>query len=95
MAPIQQAMLLGFDILVHQGKSIIDMAQGTLMFDGQILNLNMEDSHGAPQIAKITVVKRQVIPPNSVVRVKCHLQREMPDYIIEPVEDARCSFQRY
>ena len=35
----QQDMLLGFDILVHRGKSIMDMAQGTLMFDGQILNL--------------------------------------------------------
>ena len=89
VAPIQQDMLLGFDILVHRGKSIIDMAQGTLMFDGQILHLNMEDSHGAPHIAKVTVIKRQVIPPNSVVRVKCHLQREMPDYIIEPVEDAK------
>ena len=48
----------------------------------------MEDNHGAPQTATITVVKRQVIPPDSVVRVKCHLQREMPDYKIEPVEDA-------
>ena len=78
VAPIQQDMLLGFDILVHRGKSIIDMAQGTL-FDGQILHLNMEDSHGAPHIAKVTVVIRQVIPPNSVVRVKCYLQKEMPD----------------
>ena len=33
----------------------MDIAQGTLIFDGQILNINMEDSHGAPQIAeKIT-----------------------------------------
>ena len=48
VAPIQQDMLLGFGILVHRGKSIIDMAQGTLMFDGQILNLNIENSRGAP-----------------------------------------------
>ena len=39
------------------------------MFDGQILKLNMEDSHGAPERAEnITQI---------VVCVKCHMQGEM------------------
>ena len=57
------------NILVHRGKSIMDKAQGTLMFDGQIFQLYMEDSQGAPERAeKIT---------QSVVRVKCRMQGEM------------------
>ena len=57
------------NILVHQGKSIMDKALGTLMFDGQIFQLYMEDSQGASEGAEnITKI---------VVRVKCHRQGEM------------------
>ena len=49
----------------------MDKALGTLMFDGQIFQLNMEDSQGAPERAeKIT---------QSMVRVKCRMQGEMPN----------------
>ena len=45
------------------------MHNNTLLFDGQILTLNMEDSDGTPEKAeKIT---------QTVVRVKCHMQGEM------------------
>ena len=30
----------GFDVLVHRGKSELDMDQGTLLFDGQMLSLD-------------------------------------------------------
>ena len=33
VVPIEQEMLLGFDILFHRGKCILDMAKGTLHFD--------------------------------------------------------------
>ena len=57
------------NILVHREKSIMDKAPGTLLFDGQIFKLKMEDSQGAPERAeKITQI---------VVRVKCHMQGEM------------------
>ena len=47
----------------------MDKAPGTLLFDGQIFQLKMEDSQGAPDRAeKITQI---------VVRVKCHMQGEM------------------
>ena len=29
----------GFDVLVHRGKSELDMDQGTLLIDGQMLSL--------------------------------------------------------
>ena len=33
--PIEQEMLLGFDILFHRGKCILDMAKETLLFDDE------------------------------------------------------------
>ena len=57
------------NILVHREKLIMDNAQGTLMFDGQIFQLYMEDSQGTPERReKITQI---------VVRVKCRVQGEM------------------
>ena len=54
---------IGFDVLVHRGKSELDMDRGIFLFDSHMLSLN-EDSHqGPPQVARITVSKRQVIPP--------------------------------
>ncbi|MCG8078422.1 MAG: hypothetical protein JAY75_19555 [Candidatus Thiodiazotropha taylori] len=42
---------------------------------------------GTPLVARVTVAKRQVIPPNSVMRVKCSVDQELPDYVIEPVDN--------
>jgi hypothetical protein len=40
VAPIEQEMLLGFDILLNRGESILNMSEGTLVFDGQVIQLN-------------------------------------------------------
>ena len=80
IAPIEQDMLIGFDILVHRGKSIFDMAKGTLIFDNQLINLDMGSQGNTPLVARVTVAKRQVIPPNSVMRVKCAVDHELPVY---------------
>ena len=34
----------GFDVLVHRSMSELDLAQGTLLYDGRMLSLNV-DSH--------------------------------------------------
>ena len=66
----------GFDVLVHEGKSELDMDQGTLLFDGQMLSLN-EDSHqGPPQVARLTAFQRRVIPPEFVAQLKCSRCRD-------------------
>ena len=57
-------MLIGFYILVHRGKSIFDMAKGTLIFDNQLINLDMGSQGNTPLVARVTVAKMQVIPPN-------------------------------
>ena len=63
VVPIEQDMLLGFDILCHRGKSVLDMAKGTLNFDGQVLSLDVGSSTGQAQVARVIVAKRHVIRP--------------------------------
>ena len=51
----------GIDVLVHRGKSELNMDQGTLLFDCQKLSLD-EDSHQEPpQVARVTAFQRRVI----------------------------------
>ncbi len=85
VADIKQDMLLGFDILYNRGSAILDMGQGKLQFDGQEIDLNMKGGSGTSLgVARVTVDKRQVIPPNSVVKINCTMDRELPDYVLEP-----------
>ncbi len=84
VAPIDQDMLLGFDILFHRGSAVLDMGRGKLHFDGQELDLNLNGGSGASRVARVTIDKRHVIPPNSVVRVNCSIDATLPDYVIEP-----------
>ena len=88
VAPIDQDMLLGFDILCHRGKCVLDMPNGILTFDGQEIPLDVGSS-GHVQVARVTVARRRVIPPNSAIKIPCQLSREMPDYVIEPVENLK------
>ncbi|KAH3794747.1 hypothetical protein DPMN_148285 [Dreissena polymorpha] len=39
VAPTDVYMLLGFDILMNPGRAIINMAEATIIFDGQVLSL--------------------------------------------------------
>ncbi|KAH3889354.1 hypothetical protein DPMN_013408 [Dreissena polymorpha] len=48
VAPTDIDMLLAFDILMNPGRAIINMAEATIIFDGQVLNLE----RGVPQHAK-------------------------------------------
>ena len=79
IAPIEQDMLLGFDILCHRGKSLLDMPEGTLTFDGEELSLDVGSSSEHKQVARVNVAKRYVIPPNSAVQLLCRLSQEMSD----------------
>ncbi|KAH3834793.1 hypothetical protein DPMN_108128 [Dreissena polymorpha] len=83
VAPIDTDMLLGFDILVNRGKAILNMAEAILIFDGQVLSLDMGSTDGHRQIAEVRVGKRRVVPPNSVMMVKCQMPKSETDYVVE------------
>ncbi|XP_052286189.1 uncharacterized protein LOC127881957 [Dreissena polymorpha] len=62
VAPTDVDMLLGFDILVNPGRAIINMAEATIIFDGQVLNLE----RGVPQHAKDVHDAVPLVQPNVV-----------------------------
>ncbi len=83
VAPIEQDMLMGIDIL-HKGSAILDMGKGTLTYDDFEIDMNVRSTEGLPQVARVTVSKRRVIPPNSVIQLQCAMDARLPDYVIEP-----------
>ncbi|XP_053400391.1 uncharacterized protein LOC128557239 [Mercenaria mercenaria] len=87
VAPITQDMLLGFDLL--HSKAVLYMRRGIINFDGEDLHLNVDKASGEPLVARVTVCKRSVVPPNSVMQVKCRVNRAMSESMIEPDEGLR------
>lgn len=88
VAPIAQDMLLGFDFLYSHG-AVLDMGKAMLTIGGENIPLNVDATTGDPLVARVTVAKRQVVPPNSVMRLKCSLSKEIPEYLIEPVDNLK------
>ena len=64
VAPIEQEMLLGFDILFHRGKCILDMAKGTLNFDDEEIHLDL-GRRPVQKSAAMTCTANHLLNPNS------------------------------
>ena len=89
VAPIEQEILLGFDILVNRGQALLDMSSGILFFDGMRLSLDVDTEGGSPTVSRVTVDQRRIITPHSVAKIKCKMDQDLTDYIIEPVEQSK------
>ena len=89
VAPIDLEMLLDFDILRDRGQAILDMGSGVLFFDGMHISLDVDSAGECPKVSRVTVAKCRVIPPHSVARIKCKMDQNLTDYIIEPVEHSK------
>ena len=59
------------------------MADATLIFDGQFLSLDVGSTDGQARVAEVRVSRRRVIPPNSVLQVKCTMLRSKVGYVVE------------
>lgn len=90
VAPIEHDMLLGVDILIDRGQSILDMGRGILHFDGMTISLDSVSKTAAAKVARVRVQKRMVIPPQSVAKVNCKLDQDLSsDYMIESIESKK------
>ena len=85
VAPLEDEMLLGFDLLTKYGANI-DMGRRTITFQDGPVDLLWPGESPAPKVSVVTVAKRKVVPPNSVTYVKCHTDCPFKEYIIEPEE---------
>ncbi|KAH3844605.1 hypothetical protein DPMN_086864 [Dreissena polymorpha] len=70
------------------------MADATLIFDGQTINLDIGSTDGQTRVAEVRVGKRRVIPPNSVVQLKCTMPRYDVDYIVESFSNSKLLIPR-
>ena len=57
LAPIDQKMLLGLDILRDRGQAILDMGSGVLFFDGMRISLDVDSAGECPKVSRVTVAK--------------------------------------
>ncbi|KAH3838408.1 hypothetical protein DPMN_111817 [Dreissena polymorpha] len=85
VAPISDDMLLGHDLLHHLGAKI-DLKADSLIVKGEKISLNTNFKEKQPVAARVTVSKRTVVPPNSVVRVECCINTPMNDNYVEPCQ---------
>jgi hypothetical protein len=87
VADVVQDMLLGFDLL--NKRCVLDMVEGILKLDGEDISLREVSNGYEPVIARISVAKRKVVPPNSAMYIPCNLDYNMRDVMVEPNENLK------
>ena len=88
VAPIEDDMLLGIDFLMQQ-KMKIDMETNLMTLGKDTISIHFGREHGEPRVSRVKIAKRKVIPPNSVAKVTCKMNENMPDFTIEPESDSK------
>ena len=88
VAPIEQDMLFGVDIM-REGDAIIDMGKQKFVFKGHEIMITTGEENANPKVARVTIAKRIVIPPNSAAQVKCAMDQQMSDYVVEPIQSEK------
>ena len=87
MAPITDDMLLGHDIVHHLGV-LLDLQTDTLILKDERIPLTTSFKDGKPVIARVSINKRTVVPPNYTVRLLCQLSTPFQEYYgIEPMDE--------
>ena len=64
IAPISDEMLLGHDLLHHLGV-LLDMHSNTLVLNDEKIPVETIFKEGKPAVARVSLTKRVVVPPNS------------------------------
>ena len=82
VAPIEDDMLLGFDLLRAHGIDL-QMSEGQLKIGEEVVPMALGAVGQAPRVANVTLTGRVTVPPNSVMRVSCKISEELPEYIVE------------
>ncbi|XP_071083966.1 uncharacterized protein [Haliotis cracherodii] len=83
VGPIQDDVLLGLDFFVPQGAHL-DLTQQLLQIGSDTIEMTLCRSQKVPQVSRITVWKKTIIPPNSVQQLECPIPKQLSDFIIEP-----------
>ena len=94
VASIGDDMLLGHDLLHHLGVCL-DMRSDTLILNEDRIPITTSFKDYKLTVARVSVKKKVIVPPNSVVRLPCKMNAEMQeDYFIEPVDKLKVLMPR-
>lgn len=83
VAPIQDDMLLGLDLL-RKHCAEIDLQAGTIRIDNEVVNMELS---GSRAISKVVVARRTIVPPNSVGLVPCQTSTKVSQFMFKPRSD--------
>lgn len=70
------------------------MGAETLIFDGQVIDMEIGSQGSNPIVSRVAVTKRRVIPLGSVTRVKRKTSWDIPLHFIETTEDLKVLIPR-
>ena len=85
VAPIADEMLLGHDIM-HHLRVLHDMQADNFIVNGEKIPIMTYFEDRKPVVARVSLTRKVVVPPNSVVRVCCQMDVKLDDYYLEPGE---------
>ena len=82
VAPIEDDMLLGLDFL-KKYKVDINISTLTLVLGNLTINMSSTQTSNK-SLGNVLVMKKTVIPPNSVKLVKCYCETDSENFYMEP-----------
>ena len=68
--------------IIKEGSAIIG-------FKVHEIRMNTEESNGNQHVARVTVTKPMVIPPNSAAQVRYNMDQKMSEYKVEPIQSQK------
>ena len=85
VAPITDDLILGLDFVLGYQCSV-DFRSRVLTIGSKVIPAVLKEGDGGPQISRIVVKKRTVVPPNSMVRFMGKMEVPLKgDCVISPV----------
>ena len=93
VAPIEDDMLLGINFLSKQGINL-NLKESVLSLGSEKIKMTSDISRKDPTVAKVSILKRRVIPPNSMTHVVCQLDKPLDQFILEPLSNERVAIPR-
>ena len=85
VAPLGEDMLLGLDFLRSNGVQVL-MDSNQLKLGTETIDMVYGKETREPTISKVCNISREVILPNTVVRLPCIMSTVLSDFMLEPVD---------
>ena len=79
-------MLLGLDFLKHH-NAVLDLLKDEMVIKNEVISLTYGKASEVKMVAKITVCRTTVLPPNTATLLKCKMSNAFDTFVAEPTVD--------